>query len=299
MTTLRGVRAAAVTALIAAVPGTLTAQVTIAPGASIPGGQPLTAPLAGISFAVPDGFTGGWQPDAAGLVFESADGMLLGAWGWSEGTVEEVVNVIDGRLVEMGLQTAPRDIVEATEEALTAVFDVRSANGTGLLNAAVRRGEDGNIFAVAILGGPGSAADLQQHVDAVLASLEFTRPGASTWRAEVEGVVLLWSSSGSDMSSGTTTATGASSSEATLALCPGGVYRYSESSESYVSIEGVSASNSSADGHAGQWWISADISGQAVLTLETTDGRVFYWSVEETADGVLVDGYRYVPNGSC
>ena len=101
------------------------------------------------------------------------------------------------------------------------------------------------------------------------------------------------------MSSGTTTATGASSSDATIALCGGAMYQYVESSETYVSIEGMSASNSSEDGHRGQWWITADLAGQAMLTLEATDGRVFYWSVEESGDGVLIDGYRYVLTGSC
>ena len=77
------------------------------------------------------------------------------------------------------------------------------------------------------------------------------------------------------------------------------MYRYAEESESYVSIEGMSASNSSSDGHAGQWWITADLAGQALLTLEASDGRLFYWGVEEAGDGFLIDGYRYVVSGGC
>ncbi len=286
-------------ALAAGVGSPGAAQTLIEVDAPVSGDAALHAPVAGISFTVPPGFQGAWDPEVEGLVLESSDGMILGLWGWSEGEVEEAAGAIEARLSGLGLRLEERGEPTVGDAELMALFAAASAEGPGFLAAAIRRGDDGNVFAVAVLGGPDEEDAVQAVRDTVIGSLRLTRPGAATWRAEVEGAVLSWSSSGSDMSSGTTTATGASSSTASIALCPGGVYRYSEESESYVSIEGVSASNASSDGHAGQWWITANLAGQARLTLEASDGRVFYWSVEEADGAYLIDGYRYVVSGSC
>lgn len=278
--------------------GPASAQVPITTSGVVQAG-PVAAPMAGIELEVPDGFAGRWDEDAAGVVLESREGMFMGLWGWSEGDVEEVAAAVEGRLAALGLRLQEADAPILTDTELRGVFDAWSEEGRGILAAGIRRGAEGNVFAVAVLGGPDARAAVERTRDDVIESLRLTRPGAAGWRSEVEGTVLRWSSSGSDMSSGTTTATGASSSEASIGLCGGSMYRYVESSESFVSIEGMSASSESSDGHAGRWWITADLAGQAMLTLEASDGRVFYWSVEEAGDGVLVDGYRYVPTGRC
>lgn len=74
---------------------------------------------------------------------------------------------------------------------------------------------------------------------------------------------------------------------------------YESSSETYVSIAGASASSTSSDGHAGEWWLVADLAGQALLYLEADDGRVFAWDVVERGEDVLVDGTAYGVSGGC
>ena len=66
-----------------------------------------------------------------------------------------------------------------------------------------------------------------------------------------------------------------------------------------MGIEGVSASSSSSDAHAGEWALVADLGGNVTLYLFASDGRAFEWSVEEANEGVFVDGYLYRPNGQC
>lgn len=277
----------------------LGAQTLITVDGAIPGGSTMASPLTGISFTVPADFSGGWDPETGGIVLQSSDSFFVGLWGWSEGTVEEASAEVEARLQNLGIGVGMLDDPILTEDELTGIFSAQSSDATGFLGAAVRRGPAGNVLAIAVLGSQEARAQVGDIRDAFVESIRFTEPGSARWRAEVEGAVFTWSSSGSDMSSGTTTATGASSSTATLSLCGGGMYRYSESSESYVSIEGVSASSESSDGHAGAWWLIADLAGQAILEMETSDGRSFFWFVEEDASGYLIDGYRYQLTGSC
>lgn len=280
-------------------PAPAAAQVALDPSSVLRSGTEVAAPLAGFEFTVPEGFQGEWDAEVGGFGLQSAQGLLAGIWGWSQGEVGEVAGAIEAMLAEGGLRLSPRGDVEFSEERLQGTYDAWLEGSRGILKATILRGEYGNVFAVAVLGAGEQEGDIVAARDAVVASLQVARPGAADWRRDVEGTVLTWSSSGSDMSTGTTTATGASQSQATLSLCGGEAYRYEESSESYVSIEGMSASNSSSDGHTGQWWISADLAGRAILTLDATDGRYFYWIVEDEGESYLIDGYRYRVTGGC
>lgn len=262
-------------------------------------GMVMVSPVSGIGFTIPEGFSGGWDPETGGIVLQSNDALFVGLWGWSEGTVEEAAFEVQARLENLGVSLAVEGEPDTTGDQLTGLFEAYTGEATGLLGAAIRRGPGGNVIAIAVLGSSEADAIVVNARDALVESLQFGTPEAATWHAQVEGAVFTWSSSGSDMSGGSTTATGASSSVATLSLCGGSMYRYAESSESYVSIEGVSASNESSDGHAGAWAIFADLAGQAILELETSDGRAFYWFVEQDANGYLIDGYRYQLTGRC
>lgn len=268
---------------------------TVSSGVIYQAGSALTSPLTGIGFSVPDGFAGQWDAEGKVLGFQS-ETVIGGVWGWSEGTVEDAAGEVEARLSAMGVQLSPRDDVQIGPEVLSGTFDALSPDGRAVLSAEIRQGPQGQVVAVAALAEAPASAD--GFVDALVSSLAWSAPGAAQWRPDVEGAVLRWAGGGSDMSSGVTTATGASQSEATLAFCNGS-YRYSESSESYVSIDGVSASSSSSDDHAGEWYLVADLIGVPTLYLFATDGRLFEWSVEESGEGLLIDGYLYRPAGSC
>jgi hypothetical protein len=76
-------------------------------------------------------------------------------------------------------------------------------------------------------------------------------------------------------------------------LCGNGQYAYQERSETYVSIEGASASSESSDEHMGTWTLVSDIIGNGILVLEATDGRYFQWSVREEGNTLNVEGSTY------
>jgi hypothetical protein len=186
-----------------------------------------------------------------------------------------------------------------SDRSLRGVFDAASSGTTGILHASVQVGPQGGVVAVVGLAESRLEGTARAFVDGVTVSLQWSAPEAALWRQQVAGTVLTWSGGASDFSTGTTTATGASSGTATLAFCGPTDYRYEESSESYISIMGASASSTSSDEHVGQWWLVADLAGTPTLFLEATDGRVFRWSVQETGAGFLLDGNLYRVTGTC
>ncbi|HUF74942.1 MAG TPA: hypothetical protein VMM35_01630 [Longimicrobiales bacterium] len=290
--------AAAVLLAVAAPAAAIAQAAPVEAGRAYSGGSSLVSQLTGVSFRLPAGVQAQWEPDVQALVAVAPD-LLAGVWAWSEGSAEEVAEEVARLLAAQGIQAQPQGEIEVTGDGLRGDFDAVTADGPGLLHAVVREGPSGGTVAIAALGAPDAATRVRGFVSEVEGSLEWGTPGANSWRAQVQGAVLRWSGSGSDFSPGAVSASGASESSASIGLCGGGQYRYEESSESYVSIMGVSASSSSSDQHAGQWWLVANLVGGATLLLEATDGRYFRWSVEEAGDGYLIDGYRYVLSGSC
>ncbi len=288
------------TAVLALGSGQLDAQTRqIQPGGLYPANTALASPLTGITFTLPDGFRAEWDPQMGGLVAVSNAGAFGGVWGWSEGTVEEVAAEVGARLEAQGILLEQRGEAELTDVRLRGVFDAVSGGIGGVMHALIQVGPEGGVVAVAALAEPVAEAAARAFVEGIDTSLQWSAPGAAAWRQEVAGAVLTWGGGGSDISTGATTATGASSSSATLAFCGMTEYRYQESSESYVSIPGASASSSSSDEHVGSWWLVADLAGSPTLFLEATDGRAFQWTVEEAADGFLIDGYLYRVTGQC
>ena len=282
-------------AMLAAAPA-LAQTRAVEAGVIYQAGSDVASPLTGIAFTVPDGFAAQWDPEGGVLGFQS-ESVIGGVWGWSEATVEAAAGEVESRLGVMGVQLSPRSDVTMGTEALTGTFDAMLDDGRrALLSAEIRLGPQGQVVAAAALAESAEAADA--FVDAIVADLAWSPPGAAEWRPQLQGTVLRWNGGGSDMSSGVTTATGASDSQATLALCSAG-YSYAESSESYVSIDGVSASSSSSDEHTGEWYLVADLTGAATLYLLASDGRFFEWGVEEASEGLIVDGYLYRPSGGC
>lgn len=283
-------------------PSLLSAQTALAGDRAYPAGTELAAELAGVAFTVPDGFQAGWDPDLQAVLMGGGSDQVLAVavWGWSEGTPEELEAVVGQRLEEAGIRGRLRSEPETTGTGVRAWYDVMTPEGPGILRAAIRVGEAGNAAAVAALGRTDAREAVGAMVDGVLASLELDTPGATAWRAEVEGTVLSTRSTSSDYSPGGAGGGGSAASRSTsvLRLCQAG-YAYDTESESYISIDGASASNTSRDAHQGQWWLVADLLGNATLVLEATDGRVFHWGVEERGEDVIVAGEAYGVAGSC
>jgi hypothetical protein len=264
-----------------------------------PAGTRLSSPLTGTAFQLPTGFRAEWDSALGALLALSADGAFGAVWGWSEGSMEEAAGEVGSRLDRQGIGLQLRGEPQVTATEIRAVYDATSADGQGVLHALIRQGPLGGVAVIAGMGAAVSEASAARFVADVGNSLEWTEPGAAVWRQQVVGAVLTWSGGGSDPSTGATTATGASSSSASISFCSPSQYSYRESSESYVSIMGASASSTSGDEHTGAWWLISDLSGVPLLVLESADGRAFRWSVQESGDGFLIDGYLYRVTGKC
>lgn len=249
----------------------------------------------GVSFVVADGFTGGYDADVEAFVMAQQAGaeVNVGVFAFSEGELEEVATHIGNHLQEMGLTLSPRDEGIQTPDSASGWFDVMSQGGSGVLFGMLRRGQPGNVIAVLALAPPPQRERLEPLVREVMQSAEFTTPEAVMWRRAAAGNAFTMGASGSDYSPGVVSGSGASGTTDQLDLCTDGTYGYQYHSETYVSIEGASASSESSDQHTGRWWLVADITGKATLVLEATDGREFLWPIVETQNGVTIDGTSY------
>lgn len=284
--------------LVLATPGwasPLLSQETIRAGRTYESGTQLVSPVAGVSFAVSEGFRGAYDETIQGLVMGAFPNpaILVGVFAYSEGALDEVADAVAAHLRDVGVVVSPQGGGMQTRNRATGWFDTMSPNGPGLLYGSVQRGAPGNVIAVVALGTPPSRDSLEAAVERVTQSVQFSTPGAAAWRRATGGHAYTLGASGSDYSSGGIAGSGASGTTAQLDLCSDGTYGYRYHSETYVSIEGASASSENSDEHTGRWRLVSDIVGNATLVLEATDGREFLWPVEEAGDRVMIDGSVY------
>jgi len=249
----------------------------------------------GVSFAVGEGFQGAYDNKVHAFVMGAfpRPQYLLGVFAYSQGEVDEVADAVAGHLHDVGIEVSPQPGGTATARRASGWFDAMTPGGAQLLYGVVTRGTAGNTVAIIALGPASQREQLEPAAEGVMQSVRFAEPGAAEWNRGAGGHVYLRATSGSDYSPGATSGSGASGATAQLDLCSDGTYGYEYHSETYVSIEGASASSESSDQHTGRWELVADIVGDATLVLDATDGRQFSWPVAEAQEGVMIDGTSY------
>jgi hypothetical protein len=263
-----------------------------APGTPYRAGTIVTSAATGISFTVPDGFEGAWDDDAQGIVLSNGAGLTIGIWGVSAGTIDGVADEIGGLLASIGLQLTLAE-EPRRGDLTTALFHAQSAQERGYLVAAMRQAPSGAILAVGVLGA--DQGILRSTGEALARGAHFGDAEAAQWAARAAGLHLAGRDGGSTSSrGGVGDAYNVSRTEAELTLCRSQEYSYQSRSTSSMSVAGVGdAESNSSDAHRGQWSLLGDLVGRALLSLESTDGRSFLWSVEETENGAVINGFRY------
>ncbi|MCF6360006.1 MAG: hypothetical protein L3J29_04510 [Cyclobacteriaceae bacterium] len=108
------------------------------------------------------------------------------------------------------------------------------------------------------------------------------------WFKTPGGCRLKFMSSASSSTYGYT----ASTSQATIDLCPNGQFSFSSSSEITMSIDAGSAYNNSNDGGAGLWKITFD-GTNPVLALNFNDGRAWEYVLTYVDQKTYLDDARY------
>ena len=277
-----------------AVPG--LADDVLRPDTPYRGGSRVASPWTGLTFTVPAGWSGGFDGEADGFIVQKpGTPQLLAVYGYSEGGLDDVGEVVVTLIQETGIRLAQIGEERPDARTLDAVFQAMTDEGPGVLVGRVRTGEPGNAIAVAALGRADAQSAMTALVRQVVDSVAFSLPEARAWRSQLAGQALSTSGGGSTYSSGGAGGYGshASSSHDQIDFCSDGTYAYSMRSESYISIEGASAESVKSDQHAGRWWLVADLVGQAYVVLEATDGRVFHWPIRETETGAVLNGTSY------
>lgn len=283
----------------------LAAQSVIQAGQTYPGGTRVLAPAAGISFQVPANLQGGYDPDAEAFLIgsRSQPNTVVAVLAYSEGTVEEVGEVVMELLADQGMQLQPRGEPQFDGTTLRATFTVWAGGQQGVLIGAIRSGPPGNTVAVIGFGPETDESAIRSLGDGVLESTRFSAPQAAQWRQQLVGTRLVYLGQNSDYSpGGVGDASYASQREERYDFCGNGGYAYYMKSETYFSVEGAGGmSSTEEDGHQGSWRLVADISGAAHLVLEATDGQIRQYLVEERQDGVMVgEGiYRAEQSPAC
>lgn len=257
-------------------------------------GERVDSPWSGVSFAVPAGYAGGYDPATRAVLLESPEA-VVGVYAFSEGNLEEVAAVVVGLIEAGGIRLMPESEAAPDERTLEGRYVALTEDGPGRLHARARAGEGGNVFVVAALGRPDAGPALDELLETVFGSLQWRAPAAAAWRERLAGVRLEGGGSDSEYSPGGAGGGGsyASGTDEWMEFCADGSYAYHLFKESYMSIAGASAERTEQDDHQGRWWLVSDIGGRAVLVLEATDGREFHWSLEETDTGANVEGVSY------
>ncbi len=269
---------------------------TLQAGRIYEAGVRISSPWTGVTFTVPPGYQGYYEPAGKSFVMESAtENRIAGIYAFSEAPLEAMGDVVVTLIQQQGIQLTPTHLEQPDETSVRARFFAVTEEGVASVVASVEAGQHGNAVAIAMLGAQGTDTEMEARVEALLETVTLVQPDVPDWRTLLAGKALTTSGTDSEYSPGGAGGGGsyASGTKAQMDFCGDGSYAFYTESESYFSIDGVSAQNTSSDAHSGVWSMVADLAGEVTLVLESTDGRVFYWSIRETASGAEMDGAAY------
>ena len=250
----------------------------------------------GISFDVLPGYRGAYVIDTKGVIMESAtDKRLIGVYGFSEVGLEDMAEVLVTLIEDQEIQLNALRVDQVNDQTIEGQFIAITQEGIGSLFGIVRTGAHGNALGIAVLGAQGTDAEVEQVAKDVLATVSWDAPDTPDWQALIGGRHFTTSGADSHYSPGGAGGGGsyASGSSASIDFCSDGSYGFESESESYISIEGASAQSTSRDAHQGHWSLVADLAGKVTLVLSSTDGRYFYWPIDETQTGAVINGTSY------
>ncbi len=263
-------------------------------------GTRVALPLFGLSFVVPEEWTGLWPPgtDVFLLGSETRAG-LGGAKAHGETTVAALAAAL-GEAQDLGegivLEPAAPPVTEGAE--VHARYTGQELVGLG---RAIRTplGHAVTFF----FAGPASEESYYEGLlTALAASTEFAPPDASAlvgeWQALLAGMKLEQLESYS--SYGGAGAGGGTSRHAVWHLCADGRFTSSYSAHTAIDAEAASGLGTTAEERSGRWSIAAR-EGQAVLVLAGSDGAETTHALGYDGEKTFLDGERVfrVPSDAC
>lgn len=252
----------------------------------------IVSQVTGVTIKRPAGFAGEYEADFGGYLLRKGD-IHLGLLAWSASTVPDAGLAVATALEQAGVQIDYDHKPHYGENGLFEHYRGRFENQPVALHVCAVGGADGNAFAAVAMAPAareGSADELKRLTESLCKGLEWTIPTGTQWARLFWGRRLTASGSVSHSSQGGAGGHGsyASGTDEYYDFCRNGQYVYRHKSESMMSIEGMSASNTNTDAHNGQWWLVVDIGGRATMLLDTSDGRNLEFYTREQGEGVAM-----------
>lgn len=257
------------------------AENTLSPQSRFLSRASLSSPATGLSFMTPRNFRGAYDSKTGTFFLKNRDGLLLGIYGFSEATLDEVTDVVNTAVKKLGMTLTLEEKENLDANTVIATFQTTSPQGKGIMVGITEIGKNNNALAIVGFGKAEKKEHIQKKLKRILAQVEWKKPEVRTWQKKWVGTGL--SPSGS----------AASGSETKITFCSDSSYTYQTKSESIQ--------NSSGDVHQGRWRLVANLVGETFLVLNTTNGRTFLWTIEEMETEVQINGTQYQagPSRSC
>lgn len=250
----------------------------------------VTVPQAGVEFTIPQGWIG--QPTETGYVLGSNTeaGAIFLANHQSPSLAALRQQAMSG-IYEEGLQLR----IEGTLEDI-------SENAIGGTYAGSFQGQIVKAYAVGLINPFGRGVSIlalttpqmfterhRQLAKEIAGTMRFFKAEASPivneWKNALTNSRLTYMDSYS-------TQGGGYSSTVTIDLCPG-FFKRDESNKVNADVGGVFGSGHSAGQGSGTWEIIQDTSGNAILELTYTDGRVKEYTLQYVDGKTMLNGTRY------
>ncbi|MCA9838382.1 MAG: hypothetical protein KC422_15810 [Trueperaceae bacterium] len=255
-------------------------------------GEQLSSAVTGVSFSIPQGYIGAFEPTEQifALVANDQSGLIV-VEAASNASAEELATALLTEIAaSFGDDVQASVIAGPTQQGDTLSITYNIAGN--ILHTAARQGSAGNAV---VFSGYSNAQSITQTVDALAASSQFSSPQTGASSLNPGGVDFYNNSNDSYYSpGGVGDGSFAGQTERSYTFCSDGSYGFQYSSESFVSVDGAgSMSSTDSDTHQGQWRLTYTLMGTPTLILQATDGRFFTTKLEQVPEGYVIDGYLY------
>lgn len=229
----------------------------------------LSSPATGLSFMTPRHFRGAYDVQTGTFFLKNRGGLLIGVYGFSEATLDEVDAVVTAAVKKLGITLTLEEKQNLDQNTVIAVFQTDSPQGKGIMVRIIEVGKDRNTLAMIGFGKTEKKEQVRKKLKRIMAQVEWKKPEAQAWRKKWIGRVL-----------------NAADAAGTMTFCGDGSYVYDARPS---------------EKHQGKWRVIANLVGEAILVLNATDGKTFRWPIAETASGASLNGkaYQLEQNAAC
>ncbi len=262
----------------------------------------IASAAAGVSLARPAGYEGAYDADFGGYRLRKGD-VQLGLFAYSAASVQDTALAVSTALEQAGVQIDYDHEPRYSDKGLFEAYKGQFQNQAIALHICAVAGSGGNAFsavAMAPLTHKGAASELKALTEGLCKKIEWGIPTGTQWARLFWGRRLSAAGSASNYSQGGAGGSGsyASGTDEYYDFCRNGQYAYYYKRESFMSIEGMSASNTKTDSHSGQWWLVVDIGGRATMLMDSNDGRNLEFYTREQGEGVAMGDTYYTVSQS-